>query len=341
MLAFLTLRVREQTSVLDRFLSLCDACDEATADAGGALHAELAARSIVAPNLTEEKIFRHCATVNRLYGVYENFVEAVLAFWLARLPRYRDFSDLPDTFRNAYRMGISRIIRDSEARKYRRLAPLGDVLAKYVSSLRGESPWELVEEALTTHDRNLRRSEFENMFNSVGLEGAWSILEGNPSVDSLTVKGGANNSLEKMILNLVTYRNDASHGTPDDILSADTLREWIEFVKAFCDALAAFVTHRIVREEALHRPEAVYGVVTETFRDNVAVITCDRGNLRVGDHFFFLRESDCTHARINSLQVNDVSRISVVIEHDEFEVGIQTSVGVPCKARLVRVDDYV
>ena len=302
----LILRVYERTAVLNRFLSICNACDEAAANVGDSLYAELSTRTDLTLNLREEKVFRHCAIVNQLYSIYETFSKAVLGVWLSRLPRYKSFQDLPLNFRNAYRFGIARIIQDSEQRRYRHIT-LIDVLGKYLSSLRGESPWEFIGEALTSHDRNLRRSEFERLFHSVGLEGVWSSLERNSTITSLTFDGDANKSLERMILDLVIYRNDASHGTPDEILGIDTLREWIAFIKAFCEALAGFVTHRIVHEEASNIPEAVYGVVTQTFRNNVAIIKCDRGILQVGDHFFFLRKSDCTRARIDSLQVNSIN----------------------------------
>lgn len=340
MFASLTMRISERTAVLNRFLSICDVCDEAAANVEGMLYAELSARTVLPSNLREEKIFRHCATVTQLYSIYEAFSEAVLGIWLSRLPRYKLFQDLPHSFRNAYRCGIARVIHDSEKRKYRHIA-IVDVVAKYLSSLRGESPWEFVGEALTAHDRNLCRPEFEQLFHSVGLDGVWPSLERNPTVASLTVDGSANKSLDQMILDLVTYRNDASHGTPDEILGADTLREWIAFVKAFCEALAAFVTHRIVLEEESHIPESVYGVVLETFRNNVVVIKCDRGNLRVGDYLFFLRESDCTHARIDSIQVNDINYNSVEIEHEGFDVGIQTSIKVPRAARVLKVGGLV
>lgn len=337
MLAHLTKRVTDRTSVLNRFLTLCDACDEAVVYPEGATQQELVARPAHGYNLREEKVFRHCATITQLYGIYEAFTEASLAFWLTRLPRYQLFPNLPQAFRNAYRCGIARVIQDSEKRRYRHVE-LDDVLGKYLASLRGESPWELVGDALTAHDSNLRRSEFEQLLHSAGLDGVWSSLERNPSVARLTTEGDANKTLEQMILDLVTFRNDAAHGTPDEILGVDTLRDWVAFVKAFCDGLAEFLTHRIVHEEAEHKPETVCGIVTETFRHNVSIAKCDHGTLHVGDYFYFMRATDSTYARIDSLQVKGVSCESVIIEHQGFEVGIQTSVRVPIKAKLVRVD---
>lgn len=336
----LTLRVNERTAVLNRFLSICDLCDEAASNAEGALYSEISRQADLSTNLREEKIFRHCAIVNQLYSIYEAFAEAVLGVWLSRLPHYKLFEELPNAFKNAYRCGIARIIQDSEKRKYRHIS-LIDVLDKYLSSLRGETPWEFVGEALTAHDRNLRRPELEQLFHSAGVIGVWPALERNPAITCLTVDGDSNKSLEQMILDLVTYRNDASHGTPDEILGIDTLREWIVFVKTFCESLASFITHRIVNEEASSMPETVYGVVTETFSNNIAIIKCDRGNIRVGEYLYFLRHADCTYARINSIQVNDVNQDSVEIKHEGFEVGIQTSVKVPRSARVLKINDIM
>ncbi|MFO7665521.1 MAG: MAE_28990/MAE_18760 family HEPN-like nuclease [Desulfobacterales bacterium] len=336
----LTLRLNERTVVLNRFLSICDLCDEVASNAEGALFSEISRRANLSANLREEKIFRHCAIVNQLYSIYEAFAEAVLGVWLSRLPHYKLFDELPNGFKNSYRCGIARIIQDSEKRKYRHVS-LIDVLDRYLSSLRGETPWEFVGEALIAHDRNLRRSELEQLFHSAGLIGVWSALERNPAITCLTVYGDSNKSLEQMILDLVTYRNDASHGTPDEILGIDTLREWIVFVKAFCESLASFIAHRIGNEQALSMPETVYGVVTETFRNNIAIIKCDRGIIREGEYLYFLRDADCTRARINSIQVNDVNQDSVEIKHEGFEVGIQTSVKVPRSSRVLKINDFL
>lgn len=336
----LTLRLNERIVVLNRFLSICDLCDEAASNTEGILYSEISRRANVTTNLREEKIFRHCAIVNQLYSIYEAFAEAVLGVWLSRLPHYKLFDELPNPFKNAYRCGIARIIQDSNKRKYRHIS-LIDVLGKYLSSLRGETPWEFVEEALTAHERNLRRDELEKLFHSVGLIGVWSELERNPAITSLTVEGDSNKSLEQMILDLVTYRNDAAHGTPDEILGIDTLREWIVFVKTFCESLASFITHRIVNEEASSMPETVYGIVTETFRNNIVIVKCDRGNIRVGEYLYFLHDADCTQARIISIQVNDVNQDSVEIRQEGFEVGIQTSVKVPRFSRVLKINDFM
>jgi hypothetical protein len=136
MLSALTKQVSDRIAVLDRFLSLCRAWEEATTNTGDVLHTEFSARSVLASNLVEEKVFRHCSIVTQLYSIYESFSEAVISTWLTRLPRYKSFLDLSPAFRNAYRSGIANIIQHSEKRRYRHLN-LVDVLSKYHTSLQG------------------------------------------------------------------------------------------------------------------------------------------------------------------------------------------------------------
>ncbi len=286
----------------------------------------------------EDHIFRHSAVMTQLYNIYESFSESVLSLWLSRLPRYGLFPDLSEQFRNAYRSGIARIIKNIDKRQYRHLS-LVDILTVYLNSLQGNASWELVNDALTSHDANLRRSQFDSMFSSVGLDNIWHLLETNPIIATHLAETDAHESLEQMLLNLVNFRNDASHGTPDEILGLDTLTEWIWFVRTFCNALVDVVTHRIVSAEAEHRPLSVLGVVTDTFSNNVLVATCQRGPFRVGDNIYFLRDADCKLASIESLQMNGIDKEEVQIDGNSVEVGFRTSIKIHRNARLVRIED--
>ncbi len=334
MLTSLVDRIELRCDVLENFLRLCDAVDGAAATPESGLAQELAARSIVQKSLTEDRVFRHCAIMTQLYGLYESFAESMLSSWLIRLPRYQTLPDLPEGFKNAYRNGIARIVQNIDHRRYRHLS-LPSVLEKYLTSVQGAPSWEFVNDALTFHDANLRSGEFTAMFNSVNLTGVWQSLEKNSHLLGFKEENDKDESLENLVLDLVTFRNEAAHGTPDEILGSDTLREWIGFVRTFCVALAEVITHRIVLAEAANRPESVVGVVTENLRGNIVVATCERGWLTVGDSIYFLRESDCVTAVIESLQLDDVDQNDVQIDRPGTEVGIRTSTKVQKHARLV------
>jgi hypothetical protein len=339
MFASLIQKVDGRTALLETFLSLCSACDEAISDNTSVLFNELNLRHALPTNLKEERTFRHCAVMTQVYNIYETFVEASLSVWLTRVPRYQNLTDLPESLRNAYRHGMAGILQNIAGRKYRHLSII-DVLEKYLGSLKGNSPWEIVNEALTSHDQNLRREQFEQMFHLGGLQGIWAEIERNPQIAALTTQADPGKSLEQTILELVTYRNEASHGTPDDLLGLDLLKEWVRFINVFCKALADSIVHRIVQAEATFRPESVLGAITETFSHNVSVATCDRGTITVGDELYFLREADCTLAVIESLQLNDIDQQQIDIDRPAVEIGLRTSAKVHLKSRLVKLDEH-
>ena len=331
-------RIGEQISVIDNYLLLCETCDKAVADPESQLHSVLSIHSILPSKLQQEKTFRHCAVVTQLYSIYEQFCKEVLEFWLTRLPDYTIFPNLKESFRNAYRNGIAKII-SSNSDRYRNL-DVTEVVKKLLISLEGKTPWEFVVYALTAHDRNLRREEFEKLFNSVDLSGAWGWIEKDLDVESLTLKSSSNRTLEQTIQDLVTYRNDASHGFPDEILGIDELREFAAFLIVFCKALAEFITHKILQQECLYKPGSILGKVTHTYSDNILIATCNGGEFRTGDKLYFFREKGYVLARIESLQVNKKNRSEVIVDKAGFELGICTSVAVPKNSTIVSVSRH-
>lgn len=338
MFSALIRKVTDSTKVLAGFVRLCAACDDAIAHPETAWSRELLAKGALPSDLTGERVFRHSAIVTQLYSIYEWFAEAVLRFWLGRLPLFQSFPDLPEPFRNAYRYGMAQVIQNIDKRRYRHLS-LPVVLETYLQSVQGASPWGFINDALTVHDANLRRGEFEKLFHSAGLENVWHSLENNSEIKLHTTESDFNKSLEQMLLELVNLRNDASHGYPDEILSIDILSEWIAFIDVFCNALAEVITHRVVSAEAEHRPESIIGEVTEVLRDNIAIVTCERGTLTVGNRVYFLREGDCTEVTILSLQLDDVDQMDVPIERAGLEVGIRTTKQARRNARLIKLQD--
>jgi len=294
----------------------------------------------LSPNLdwSEERIFRHRNIVIQLYSIYEWFSEEALTQWLAQLPRNHKFVDLPSHFRNAYRNGISRAIRDIGKGRYKYL-DLGDVLEKYSKSVQGDSSWDIVDEALVVHDWNLRRSEFVNLFSGAGLENIWPSLEKSTSIVEFISEIESDKSLEQMILDLVEYRNDANHGLPDEIIGLEELREWLQFVVAFCKGLAEIIVHRMVAAHVKKNPDAILGLVTEKFSNNIVVVRCDRGEFEVGESLYFLREKDCSVVEIQSIQLDDVDKPRIQVSKEGTEIGLKISAPVAINAQVLKFSD--
>src|SRR5712691_4880933 len=118
MLMHLLTSVSKRTSIIELFLNLWAAREDAYTNPGSFLEQEFTARGLSPTYRQEELVFRHCTVINELYSTYEWFVESALAFWLFRVPHYFKFSQLDSRLHNAYRHGISRVIRNVEKRRF-------------------------------------------------------------------------------------------------------------------------------------------------------------------------------------------------------------------------------
>jgi hypothetical protein len=336
MLSAVMKQVEERSGALRAYLKLCEICDEAIAIGGGEIFAELNSRSAISSSLAEEKVLRHCNVITQSYGLYEWCIETVLSSWLNSLPRYQLFTDLPESFQKTYRMGIARIIGDIDKRRFRD-HDLEDVVEKFAAAVQGKTPWDLINDAITFHQNNLRKDDIITLFNSAGVENVWGKVEAADAIEDFKADSGIGQSLERSILELVDFRNDAAHGRPDEILGIEGLRQRVDFVHAFCRSLSDVVTGHILREQVKHCPEMVIGEVSETFRDNVIVAVCERGSLEVGQEIYFLKDGDCRKIKLESLQIDDVNQDLVQIVAGGMEVGIKTSARVRKHAHLVAI----
>lgn len=333
MLSTLLNKVKSKAEAVEAYLIFCELRDEALANPDNDCHAFLSQHHVDAAILRDDRVFRHCSVITHLYAVYENFVEAVLSSWLVRLPKYYNFSDLSGSLQNAYRFGIATVIKDIEKRQLRHLS-LIDVLNKYICSIKNSTTWQFVPEALTLHERNLRRSEIEKLFSVVGVSDFWGLLQGHhalgPSVTGLFGK----KALEDVLEDFVTFRNEASHGVPDDILGSDSLRQWKTFTVSLCTAICDILTMKLLNAEKKFNPECVIGNVTEKFSGRIVVAKCRNCTLSVGQNLHFLKSRSVITTTIESLQVNDVDATNVKIENDEIEVGIKTAQAVKKQSQI-------
>src|SRR5262245_32532837 len=70
-----------------------------------------AARSHVTDSL-QWRIFAHCASVTRLYALYEGFVYELVSAWLKLVPSlYASYSELPDAIVNQHRVGVGTLLQ--------------------------------------------------------------------------------------------------------------------------------------------------------------------------------------------------------------------------------------
>jgi len=287
MLQKLICKVEKKAKTIDVFLDWYEILDSEDADAERKINDLGIKRSPV----KEEHAFRQCAVITHLYSTYETFVEDALAFWLSKMPLY--FQSVPDGLKNKYRLGISKIIRDIDRRQYRHLE-LSDVLTKFLKSVNPNREWSFVTDALTMHENNLRRAELEGLFNTATYDSFWHDLENSPKVKKFL--SDIDKSLEDHLDDFVNYRNEAAHGSPDELISLGALRDWIEFVMIVCKSIADIITLKILHLERERNPDCILGEVIHKYSGNISIVKCVRGSLYIGQQIFFCkREILCFH----------------------------------------------
>lgn len=276
--------------------------------------------------IPEDKTFRmleHCSTLTRLYAIWERCVTRAIRLWLDELPSYQHaYTDLGQTFASNHRRGVGRVLLDLDKDRFSHLS-VHQVISGLVDASSGSATYSILPEAFLFDNRSLKRERLDEVFAQVRLEGGWDwICKHRFITEFLTNVRGDQNTAEAELRSFVNYRNEAAHGNVDQVLGTGPLTETAEFVSSLCRALGEFVLwNQVTRKEASGKLRRA-GKVSEHFRDNVVVAKLSDCKISVGCEVFLYGEKYCYRAKVESIQLNDVSHEEVQIEH-ETEVGIK------------------
>ena len=330
-------QMRSRIYTIEAFLRLYEVIDSPLLDAPQKAALELL--SLPRSNMIDEKMFRHCSVVGRLYAVYENFVEDLLVYWYTKLPCYFKHEELNESFKSKYRVGISKLVKDIDKRRYKHLV-LDHILETYLKGISNNPPWAIVSDALILHETNLRRNELESLFCCTGIDGYWAMLEKSEDIADYIESYDSETSLEKLIENFVNIRNEAVHGAPDELLGIEELKSWVRFILIVCASMANIIMLKIIQNQTMLIPDICIGRVIEKFRNNIVVALCKNGKLDLNQDIFAVRPTSIVFAKIISLQVNDRDVETISFDGNEVEVGIKTNVELQRDATIFGVNVF-
>jgi hypothetical protein len=287
-------------------------------------NAEFIALSKVVPSELEWQIYDHCATVTRLYAIYERFVEDLISDWLRLLPELvARYSDLGDKIQKTHREGIGRLLLDLNKNRFQHL-PVEKVVQGLFSGITGTEQYELLPDAFLLHEQNLRKEVLETLFADAGIDNAWRWVNKHRKIKYFVEEiRGSQNTAEGELKQLVDYRNEAAHGGVDQILGTQELLDLGDFVKALCEALAELVSFQIISRKTSIGKAKEIGKITEWFKKpRAAVATVTEITLSVGVSLWLVSETSsyCKLAKIESIKINDIAK-------DEVEIISETEVG--------------
>ncbi|WP_414566377.1 MULTISPECIES: MAE_28990/MAE_18760 family HEPN-like nuclease [unclassified Anabaena] len=293
------------------------------------------------PKSREWRVYDHCAVITRLYAIYERFVEELISDWLILLPGlYPHYSDLEETIRNTHQVGVGRLLIELNKSRYEHLSSEKVMQGLFYGNT-GEKEYELLPDAFLIHEQNLRRETLVRLFANAGISNAWMWIEKHRSIKYFLEEiRGNQNTAEGELNEFISYRNDAAHGFPDNVLGASALLELCDFVDAVSQALAELVTYQVIkRKESIGQIREI-GKITEWFKKpNAGVARVEEIKLSVGNKLFLVSEetSCCYLVAINSIQI-DGSSVNDLQTDTVMEVGLKFDLSAKEGLRLYQLE---
>ncbi len=272
------------------------------------------------------KIYSVSSCITRAYAIYENFVTTAICDYLDSLSECVSFSDLNHAFKTEYRLGISTILSRLEQERYGHLTH-ENIIKWYYEAHSGVHPYKFVTDALTRHEQNFRIQVLLSNFNRIQLNNLQSWLSHHPEIKKLYPDEDKKvfQLLEAEVNEFVQLRNDASHGTMDNIIGRDSLNRCCELIRAIIISVGSYL--RKSKLEHLEKAGKVkyIGLVSESFARNGAFVAkINNGTeLSLNQELFFMDSKSCYEQVITSLQIDDLDTILVKAITDEFEVGVK------------------
>lgn len=193
-----------------------------------------------APSSDDWRVHIRCASVTRIYAIYENFVENLVGEWVDNLPKlYPSCELLPETIKNTHRIGSTILLNDDNRRNRWELERSQIVRNLHITE--NSNKYKLTSAAFLLHDNNLRKEVLEKMLNSAGLNEAgasqikpWDWIIKTPKIQELQ------KVIETELNLLIAYRNEAAHGNVTDELGIKGLLYFCDFVELLCQSVAEF-----------------------------------------------------------------------------------------------------
>jgi hypothetical protein len=118
----------------------------------------------------------------------------------------------------------------------------------------------------------------------------------------------------------IAYRNEAAHGSVDQVLGVIPLSEYADFVVAMCRAIDELVRWNWVRYCKDNGRAKSIGKITERFKDNIVVAKMERCSLVKSMEVLLWGPHYCYSAIVEGIQLN-------ATPHESIDVGVQTEVG--------------
>jgi len=278
----------------------------------------------VAPPSTSWRIYDHCAAMSRIYALFEQFCESILADWIDFRVLNVAFNSLPAKLQDSYAAGFASILSDIHKVRFNHISS-SDLIAEYHKALKGEIGYRLTSECLTHHKGNIRWDDINVMFERCGIPllGEW-VANHQSLAHHFQTKSKILEQTISRLSEFVQYRNDSAHALVeiDEILGHDEIVDLADFVMSFCLCLSDYVEKSSIEHLMSSGLATKIGVVAEIKRNNIVVCNVEGATVKMGDVIHLITSNSYGVRTVCGLMLNDVSTDKVVVAN-AVELGIK------------------
>jgi hypothetical protein len=215
------------------------------------------------------KRFAHSLVLVELYGALEQLVEGLIRDYLGRLRScVTQFQDLPRLVVESHtRKSLALVDQPGRAR-----VPISEraVVENLWSCVSGTDPgFRLNLDAFTLHQANVRSQQLNRIFLEVGVADVLARATSTEPMAHLSEK--TVDAAARRLDDIVSFRNEAAHGQPSQVLSLDLLADCVEFVDCLGRGLAEAVDVASA-QFLLREPTESIGEVLRVIDDHVVCI---------------------------------------------------------------------
>ena len=287
------------------------------------LEHDLSVIASAAPTQNDWRVSDHTASVSRIYALYEQFVEELLAQWIEFRSKETEFGNLPDGMKVSYEQGFASMLTLAGDGRFEHLSKEA-MIVEQAKAYSGGLDYRMFPECLTYHTKNFRMDVLTDVMAKCGIDNIQGWLAKS---DSLQVFFGSRTNIDQIqtrLKDFVQYRNDAAHASVDvsQILGLESLLEFSDFIVALCEAILQKVQLK-ASEYLIEAGKArELGKVSRVKGDKLACVAHLQGvTLNKGDRIYVRNQTYFGPRAVLGLRVEDVEREQVIIANP-MEVGI-------------------
>jgi hypothetical protein len=299
-------------------------------------------------------VYEHCSVITRLYSIYESFVKSIIHEWIDRLPSIvTDYSQLDEIIRRSHAANIGDLLSKMCNRKDDfKDTSVKDTLEGLYQGVSGNRNYQLLRDAFSAHEQNLRKDILEELFREAGIhEHCWAWVQKHPKVIKIIIDSESaearTKDTETRLRDFVQDRNEAAHGkvTTDKsgLLNSRLLLELCDFIEVVCLSLSELVRYKTLEKQKQYNLAQQIGKI-KRFRDKlqVAEATFDEDtNILVGQEIYIIRDSDCSECQIaiiENIRIDGIDRQDAIV-NAKMKVELKLNIFTKEKAKIYRLID--